>query len=78
MTNATGISPDGVAVGYYQTGGAAQQHGFLRKTDGSIASFDPPGSSETSVFGINGNHEVVGTENSHDGIFRGFVSLYTQ
>jgi hypothetical protein len=62
-----------VAVGYYQTGGGSQQHGFLRQADGTIVSFDPPGSTQTGVFGINGAHNVVGNDNSHGGIFRGFV-----
>ena len=66
VPNAKGTTPQGINLsgriaGYYtdSTGGA---HGFLRKHNGKITTFDgPPSSSRTFAYGINFFGEIVGT-----------------
>ena len=54
------INPAGqIAGGYIDAGDGA--HGFLRTRDGTIVTFDVPGSVRTYVFGINPVGQIVGT-----------------
>jgi len=48
-----------IAGGYIDAGDGA--HGFLRTRDGTIVTFDVPGSVRTYVFGINPVGQIVGT-----------------
>lgn len=64
-------------VGYYRSGGI-EQHGFMRKADGTIISFDPTGATETVPAGINSAGVIVGTENAPNGIYHGFLVQIAQ
>jgi hypothetical protein len=66
-TTPTGITPDGTIVGWYcdtaacaLQGGFVGAHGFLRTPTGNFATFDPPGSKETTPTSISPSGEIVG------------------
>lgn len=44
----TGINPAGVTTGYYLEPNLVS-HGFLRASDGTVSTIDPPGSTGTSI-----------------------------
>lgn len=52
------INGDGAITGDYYAAGA--YHGFLRAADGTITSFDPPGSTNTEARGINASGAITG------------------
>jgi hypothetical protein len=66
------INPAGAITGdYFDASGA--NHGFLRAKDGTITTFDPPGSTGTFVGGINPSGAITGnycTANSCDSFVR--------
>lgn len=47
-------------------------HGFLRTADGTITTFDPPGSTGTYVYALNDNQVVVGSFSDSNGT-HGFI-----
>ena len=49
------------------------QHGFLRARNGQIASFDPEGSTSTTVAGMNPSGEITGYYSDTNGVDHGFV-----
>jgi hypothetical protein len=55
----SGITPDGVIIGYY-VNASGVRHGFLRAPDGTITTFDPPGSTFTQPTSINEAGEIAG------------------
>jgi hypothetical protein len=62
-TQAMAINPAGAITGYYQGpgyGGLGPSHGFLRAPNGTIISFDPPGSTSTFAFAINPAGTITG------------------
>jgi hypothetical protein len=67
------INNPGAIAGYYWNiiNGHAYS-GFVRGTNGAVTSFDPPGGSGTSVYGINREGAVTGTyeKNGTYGFFR--------
>ena len=69
--NVTAISPMVWPSGTTKGAGAAWVPGKKLET---IVSFALPGFSQTSQFEITCSHEIVGDENSHNGVFRGFLS----
>jgi hypothetical protein len=58
-TSPSGITPDGVIIGYY-VNASGVQHGFLRTPRGTITTFDPPGSTFTQPTSINEAGEIAG------------------
>jgi predicted membrane protein len=66
------MNGSGVVVGDY-TDVNNVLHGFVRAADGSITSFDPPGSTLTEPGGINDNGTVAGTYSGAIGAYVGFV-----
>jgi len=79
VPNATGgtapvcINASGTIGGYY--GDAQGEHGFVRTSDGTITAFDPSGSVEIFVTGINSDGTIVGsfTENASNATWHGFL-----
>ena len=70
-TSAYAINNLGQVVGSYSAGGL--RHGYVRASDGSYMTFDPMGSSETEVTGINDSGVIVGYA-VLDGVgIRGFI-----
>jgi hypothetical protein len=65
------INPAGAITGWYFD--ATRSHGFLRAPDGTITSFDPPGSTGTVATAINPSGVVTGLFNDVNGVFHGFV-----
>src|SRR5438552_14348032 len=64
------ISQAGITGYYYDSGNAS--HGFVRAVDGTITTFDVPGSVDTNARSINTNGTVTG--DYHDGsLGHGFV-----
>ncbi len=68
LTMPSGITPEGVITGYFcNTAACANNyfnggtHGFLRTPNGTITTFDPPGSVGTIVTSINPAGEIAGT-----------------
>ncbi len=68
VPNATGTVPQGINLsgkiaGYYSDTIGGGTHGFLRKPDGTITTFDvqPTLSLQTFAYGINSSGEIVGT-----------------
>ena len=72
---ATGINVHGEVVGFYYVSTSEGQwsHGFLRRSDGSILSFDPPSSRETFAHGLNDSGAIVGAYLDSLRITRGFI-----
>lgn len=71
----TGINVRGEVVGFYYvaTSEGQRSHGFLRRSDGSILSFDPPSSRETYAHGVNDSGAIVGAYLDSLRIIRGFI-----
>jgi len=67
----TGINPSRAITGSY-TDTNSTSHGFLRDPDGTITTFDPPGSIYTSPSGINSSGETTGSYLDMNG-FHGFL-----
>ncbi|HLY05715.1 MAG TPA: hypothetical protein VKR31_08210 [Rhizomicrobium sp.] len=59
-----------VAGSWYDSGYVP--HGFLRTANGTITTFDPPGATETHVYGMNDNLAVVGSFEDGAGL-HGFI-----
>jgi hypothetical protein len=53
----SGINSKGAIAGYYQNGSF---QGFLRNTNGTFVTFNPPGSAYTVVNGIGSRGEIIG------------------
>ena len=68
----TAINRNGLIAGYYCKM-AGPCHGFLRKPNGKIISFDPAGSTYTLVFAINNSGVITGTWSDANSNFHGFV-----
>ena len=66
------VSAAGVITGYYHDASFAG-HGFVRDRDGTISTFDPPGSTNTVVSGINPAGAITGSYNDTNGLTHGFV-----
>jgi hypothetical protein len=66
------INPAGAITGWYCAQGF-HCHGFLRAPDGTITSFDPPGSTLTVATAINPSGVVTGLFNDVNGVQHGFV-----
>ncbi len=61
----------GVISGYYYDSNIVF-HGFVRAADGTITSFDVPGSRNTSAFGIDKKGNVVGYYDDSNLVTHGF------
>lgn len=72
-TYANGINASGEIVGYVQATGVS--HAFTRMADGTIATFDPPGTGAagSQAFGINDSGEIVGKYADTNGVTHGFL-----
>lgn len=64
------INPSGAITGFYASDSV---HGFLRAADGTITTFDPPGSTFTFAAAINPKGEVAGAFIDASGVVHGFV-----
>ncbi len=71
LTIAWGLNNRGVAVGVYADRGFAY-HGFVRRPNGTISSFDVPGSTYTQLMGLNDRGDIVGLYQDTAGAVRGF------
>ena len=59
LTNANGVNKAGQIVGQYSAGGTT--HAFLRNTDGTFTTIDPPGTTRGSAaYGIDKSGRIVG------------------
>jgi len=74
-----GNNPAGAITGYYITGNNVF-HGFLRTPDGTITSFDPPGSGTlkgssqgTVPLSINSQGEIMGQYQDENYLYHGFL-----
>ena len=67
-----GPNPQGTSVGGYTLTAGGALHGFTLK-DGVFTSFDPPGSTFTTVNFINPRGDIVGTYVDARGVSHGFV-----
>jgi hypothetical protein len=72
-------NPEGAITGYYVDGNVVY-HGFLRATDGTITSFDAPGSGRlkdsaqgTVPLGINPQGEIAGQYQDENYLYHGFL-----
>jgi probable HAF family extracellular repeat protein len=65
------ISPDGKVVGYYEIG--IDVHGFMRDTDGSIISLDPPGAINSYAVAFNRAGQIVGTYADSSSVYHGYL-----
>lgn len=66
-TGARGINTAGTIAGNY-TDASSVVHGFVRAADGTMTSFDGPGSSDTFVTGINAVGAITGYYQSLQGV----------
>jgi hypothetical protein len=79
-TFAAGINDSGQLVGYYLTsyfdssGLVTLSTGVIRNPDGSITTFDVPGSTSTYIQGINNQGQLAGSY-VNNGITYGFLSI---
>lgn len=71
----TGINARGEVVGFFyvSTSEGQRSHGFLRRSDGRILSFDPPGSRETYAHSVNDSGTIVGAYVDSLRTTRGFI-----
>src|SRR6202035_5215019 len=68
-----GINDTGVIAGDYYDSNVVL-HGFVRAADGTVTAFDPTGSVETEVWGINAAGTASGTyQDGNPGPFYGFT-----
>jgi hypothetical protein len=68
------INPAGTIAGDY-VDASNVSHGFLRAADGTISTFDPPGSVFTSPASINPAAEIAGSYTDANGASHGFVRI---
>jgi hypothetical protein len=74
LTQPSAINAAGVIVGKYQPCPECETyHGFLRATDGTITTFDPPGSQATYPTAISGGGAVAGNYTDKSEVTRGFL-----
>ena len=66
-----GINPAGEITG--DSCDATTCHGFLRASDGTITTFDPPGSALTNGNGINPAGAITGNDVDAGGVFHGYL-----
>jgi len=66
-----GINPVGEITG--DSCDAVTCHGFLRTPDGTITTFDPPGSTLTNGNGINPAGTITGNDDDAGGVFHGYL-----
>ena len=66
-----GINPAGEITG--DSCDAVTCHGFLRTPDGTITTFDPPGSTLTNGNGINPAGAITGNDVDAGGVFHGYL-----
>jgi len=66
-----GINPVGEITG--DSCDAVTCHGFLRTPDGTITTFDPPGSTLTNGNGINPAGAITGNDVDAGGVFHGYL-----
>ncbi len=74
-TTPSGINPAGAIAGYYFDANFLY-HGFLRAPDGTITTFDPPGSNGLfthALGGINPGGAITGSYFDANFLFHGFV-----
>jgi hypothetical protein len=71
-TTPTSINAKGEITGYY-VDFAGNNHGFVRDPNGTITTFDPPGSLSTFVAGINDEGTITGSYSYEPGLYRAFV-----
>ncbi len=90
-TYATSMNDEGEITGYYNAGPYHATHGFLRRKNGTIVTFEPPGSITdaaahqdeegylvrpvTVPTSINNNGEVVGYYGDATGVLHGFARM---
>jgi hypothetical protein len=69
------INPAGVITGFYQQdqSGYFPPHGFLRASNGTIISFDPPGSFTTFAYAINPAGAITGSYADASSLYHGFL-----
>jgi hypothetical protein len=68
-----GITPVGLIAGTYFDPSSFIEHGFLRTPDGTLMTFDPPGSTYTEVTYINNAGAIVGDYFDQNGNNHGFL-----
>jgi uncharacterized membrane protein len=66
------INNAGTIAGYYYDSGF-NVHGFVRASNGTITTFDPPGSNFTEVLNINSSGQIVGQYRGDAVGFHGFM-----
>ena len=72
VTLESGLNASGAVIGwYFDSSGAA--HGYLRRPNGAIISFDPPGSVFTIPGAINPEGVIVGGALDANGTVHGFI-----
>src|SRR5438105_6839880 len=71
-TNTFAWAIDGSVTGYYFDSSNIV-HGFLRASDGTIATFDPGGSSDTEAYAINAAGTAAGWYIGSDSMAHGFL-----
>jgi hypothetical protein len=71
VTPTGGINPAGEITG--DSCDAVTCHGFLRTPDGTITTFDPPGSTLTNGNGINPAGAITGNDVDAGGVFHGYL-----
>jgi hypothetical protein len=59
-TRAMAINAGGEITGFYNDTNSNNQHGFLRRANGTIVTFDIPGATVTNPLAINGVGEIIG------------------
>ena len=72
-TYATGITPEAAISGYYIDGNGS--HGFLRVPNGTLTTFDPPGSTYTAPSGINPTGTITGNYSDASFNVHGFLRI---
>jgi len=65
------ISPGGKVVGYYEIG--INFHGFMRDTDGSITTLDPPGATNSYAIAFNRAGQIVGSYVDSSSVYHGYL-----
>jgi hypothetical protein len=73
-----GIGADGginrhVTVAGVYTDASNVQHGYMRRKNGPIVKFDPPGSTYTETWDINDSDVIVGDYIDSSGVYHGYL-----
>src|SRR5208337_3019999 len=71
-TNAIGVNALGSIVGWYIDQNNVS-HGFLRYSNGSFATFDPPGSTSTITYALNWEGAIAGYYYDANNVIHGFL-----